>query len=281
MLFALVGLATLGVFGLPIALASPEDGSGACTVMQFGGGLLCGGSYVVQTPATPPPTSAPASPIAHDTGLAGNPPPAIPVYPNVAIGPNGPCEATGPNQGTILNIQSVWVAGVVLPSCVPAAPAGAAAPAARATPALDPAVLSIAFWRTIPLPKPNPQLPPGYAVTGLPAYLVTNGTLDPAPYDASTPLGPLTIVANATYSVDWGDGSSPIWTGPYAQEGRAYPDGNITHTYDNVGAVTITVIENWTASWRLGPDHGVLPGLQTRATIPDLPVRQLQAVITN
>ncbi len=235
----------------------------------------------MQTPGAPAqPTPTPTNPAAHETGVASSPPATVPEYPYPAIGPDGVCSATGPNQGTPLNIQAFWAAGVVLPSCAPAT-APAAAPARNATPVIDPAAISIAFWRTIPLPKPNPRLPPGYAVTGLPAYLVTNGTLHPAPYQADTPLGPLTITANGTYSVDWGDGSSPAWTGPFRQEGRPYPDGTIAHTFDNVGTVTITVIENWSATWSLGPDRGVLPNLQTRATIPNLQIRQLQAVITN
>jgi hypothetical protein len=233
----------------------------------------------VQTPATPAQPPQPTS-LTHETGVAGGPPPTIPVYPYPAVGPHGLCSATGPNQGAPLNIQAFWAAGVVLPSCVPAAAPSAAAGNIGA-PAVDPAAISVAFWRTVPLPKPDPQVPPGYAVTGLPAYLVTNGTLHPAPYQTNTPLGPLTIVATGTYSVDWGDNSSPTWTGPYRQEGQAYPNGTISHTFDNVGTVTITVVENWTATWTLGPDHGVLPNLETRAAIPNLQIRQLQAVITN
>jgi hypothetical protein len=265
-----------------MGLLSPVPASaqaGSCISTGFGGALLCGGSDIVRTPGSPPspPTSAPA----HETGATGGPPATVPVYPYPAVGPNGLCSATGPNQGTPLNIQAFWAAGVVLPGCAPAAAPAAAAPARNVTPAIDPAAISVAFWRTIPLPKPNPQLPPGYAVTGLPAYLVTNGTLQPAPYHAGTPLGPLTIIASGAYSVDWGDDSSPAWTGPFRQEGRPYPNGTIAHTFDNVGTVTITVIENWTATWTLGTDRGVLPNLQTTATIPNLQIRQLQAVITN
>jgi hypothetical protein len=233
----------------------------------------------VQSPATPPQPPQ-RTPPAHDTRASGGPPPSVPVYPYPAVGPNGLCSATGPNQGTPLNIQAFYAAGVVLPSCVPAATTPAPA-GNTGLPAIDPAAISVAFWRTVPLPKPDPQVPPGYAVTGLPAYLVTNGTVRPAPYTDNTPLGPLTIVATGTYSVDWGDSSRPAWAGPYGQEGQAYPNGTITHTFDYVGTVTVTVVENWTATWTLGPDHGVLPDLETRAAIPDLQIRQLQAVITN
>jgi hypothetical protein len=141
-------------------------------------------------------------------------------------------------------------------------------------------MLAVQFWQTIPLPVPHPSIPPNYAITGLPAYLVTNGTVAPPLYERQTPLGPLSIAAHGSYLVDWGDGSGPTWTGPYLQEGRPYPDGNIAHTYDNVGTVTVTVQEVWTASWRLGAFSGQLTALRTTATIPDFTIEQIQSVLT-
>jgi hypothetical protein len=130
------------------------------------------------------------------------------------------------------------------------------------------------------LPVPRPSIPPGYAITGKIAYLVTHGTVAPARYQRNTPLGILTITARGSYLVDWGDGTLPTWTGPYHEEGGPYPNGRIFHTYDNTGTVTVTVREAWTASWALGPASGVLAALQTTATVAGFPVRQLQAVIT-
>jgi hypothetical protein len=138
----------------------------------------------------------------------------------------------------------------------------------------------VQFWRTIPLPVPHPSIPPGYAITGKLAYLVTDGTVAPARYEKPTPLGALSISARGSYLVDWGDGTFPTWTGPYGEEGGPYPDGLIFHTYDNTGSVTVTLREVWTATWALGSDHGVLAALQTTATVADFSVRQLQAVIT-
>ncbi len=128
---------------------------------------------------------------------------------------------------------------------------------------------------------PHPSIPPGYAVTGKLAYLVTDGTLTPAHYQRATPLGPLTITARGSYFVDWGDGTLPTWTGPYRQEGGPYPGGQVFHTYDFTGTVNVTVREVWTATWALGPAHGALSALHTTGTVPGFPVRQLQAVITN
>jgi hypothetical protein len=148
-------------------------------------------------------------------------------------------------------------------------------------PPVDPVTLAVQFWRTIPLPAPRPQIPPGYAITGKTAYLVTNGTLHPAPFSENTPLGLLSVTAAATYEVDWGDGTLPTWNGPYVFEGEPWPNGQIVHTYDNVGSYTVTVTENWTATWMLASATGQLGGLHTTGTIPGYHVQQLQAVITN
>jgi hypothetical protein len=146
---------------------------------------------------------------------------------------------------------------------------------------IDPTILALSFWQTIPLPIPRPAIPPGYAITGKPAYLVTHGTVVPNPYSRPTPFGELTITPSGSYIVDWGDGTTPTWTGPYAGEGEPWPNGNIAHTFDNAGTVTITVEELWTATWRFGPFTGRLTTLHTTATINDYPIRQAQAVITN
>jgi hypothetical protein len=163
-----------------------------------------------------------------------------------------------------------------LPQC-PAPPAAPAAAAVAARPAVNPVALAQHFFQTIPLPVPHPRIPPGYAITGLPAYLVTGGDLNPGAYTEGTPAGALAVHAHGTYYVNWGDGAT---TGPYDTEGEPYPNGNISHAYDNVGYYTVTVTVQWTATWALGPAHGLLGGLHTEATIPDFPVRQSQAVIT-
>jgi hypothetical protein len=143
--------------------------------------------------------------------------------------------------------------------------------------AVDPAVVAARFWETIPLPAPKPTVPPGYAITGKPAYLVTNGQLAPSTFHQQTVVGALHISARGAYEVDWGDGSV---TGPYSYEGLPYPNGNIAHTYDNVGYFTVTLTETWTATWSLGAAAGTLQQLRTQGVINAFPVRQLQAVIT-
>jgi len=246
----------------PTQAPSGAGSSTTCVIGSLGGTLLCGGIYVVQEPGT----SAGA-----DGGRAGAVPEPPPNIPFVALGSTGFCVAP-PGSG-LTPIAYLYQPTPGLAAC----PVNNTPP----TPGLNPTNLAVSFWRTIPLPVPRPQVPPGYAVTGLPSYLVTDGSLHPAPYVANTPLGLLTIVATGSYAVDWGDGTSPTWAGPYSQEGEPYPSGNIAHTYDNTGLVTVTLDENWSAVWTIGRFGGVLPDLRTVATVPDFRVSQLQAVITN
>ena len=164
--------------------------------------------------------------------------------------------------------------------CTPPGPAGAQ-PAVVGAPPPNPVTLAVEFWRTIPLPVPKPGIPPGYAITGKTAYLVTHGTTAPAAFEENTPIGPLSIRATGQYVVDWGDGTSPVWAGPYPTEGEPWPDGRITHVYDIAGTYTVTVREEWSAVWELAGATGNLQGLATTAAIPGFRAEQLQAVITN
>ncbi|MDA8047555.1 MAG: hypothetical protein M0Z30_20370 [Actinomycetota bacterium] len=191
------------------------------------------------------------------------------------------------NQGYLGCLATLGAGGAAPnPNCTPPAspaPPGAPAPVPAPAPpaAPDPAALAVRFWQAIPLPVPEPTIPPGYAITGKVAYLVTNGTTAPPAYEENTPIGRLTIQATGQYVVDWDDGTVPTWTGPYRAEGRPWPNGQITHTYDNAGTYTVTLREQWSAVWHLAGASGVLGGLATDATIPGLRAEQLQAVITN
>ena len=100
-------------------------------------------------------------------------------------------------------------------------------------------------------------------------------------YSENTPIGALTIQATGQYVVDWGDGTQPVWCGPFPTEGQPWPNGRINHTYDVAGTYTVAVREQWTAVWHLAGAGGNLAGLVTGAALPGFRAEQLQAVLTN
>jgi hypothetical protein len=151
-------------------------------------------------------------------------------------------------------------------------PAGQTEESATAS---TPVAVSVEYWEHIPLPRPQPHIAPGRAITGLLAYLETSNEVRHI-YTNSTLFGPLEIVATGRYYVDWGDGQR---TGPYDAEGGPWPDGTITHQYIDVGNYDVVVTERWTAAWKLGGESGNLRQLQTVGRIDDFPVQQIQAVV--
>ncbi len=144
-------------------------------------------------------------------------------------------------------------------------------------PSTTPAQVAEAFLRTVPLPVPRPEIAPdGQAITGLAAYLETNGSLTHTVGPEPTALGPIEVRATGAYWVDWGDGSPEA--GPFAFEGEAYPRGRIWHHYRFTGNYTVTLRQRWSANWSLGGDAGTVGGLLTETTIP-VEVFEVQAVI--
>ena len=126
----------------------------------------------------------------------------------------------------------------------------------------------------VSLPSPKPSVDPGYAVTGLRAYLETGNSVTHTFEPIGTVLGPLSISASSTYTVDWGDGTT---TGPHSSSGGKYPDGDITYVYRDVGTVDITVTQNWTATWSLAGQSGTISGLVSSGDLEDFDVREVQA----
>ena len=124
------------------------------------------------------------------------------------------------------------------------------------------------------LPRPEPNVDPGYAVTGLRAYLETGNGTEHTFAPIPTVLGPLSISATSTYRVSWGDGTT---TGPHASNGGKYPNGDITHLYQRTGVVDITVTQNWTATWQLAGQSGTISGLTSSGTLENFVIREVQA----
>ena len=138
-----------------------------------------------------------------------------------------------------------------------------------------PESVAVRFWVDIPLPRPEPQIQPGRAITGKFAYLETRATTSHTFTQNDTPFGPLQIVATGRYYVDWGDGTT---TGPHPDEGTPWPNGRITHEYLRVGKYDVVVTERWTATWHFGAESGTLTELRTTGRIDDFPVEQIQVI---
>jgi hypothetical protein len=264
--FALVELSGRAMAGSPPGCARGLLGTG---VRCKGGTTSGGGGGGPGHPTTPPPGSGP--------GTTVDPKDVIDVA--EASSHNGAkcyilvaVDTTGLAVGEVATLMEASNAVVaIMPACpnqpvdgVPIQP--------------TPAQLATTFWDTIRLPVPKPRTQPDFAITGKLTYLSAGDTNTPPTWTRATPFGPLTIKAHGTYTVEWGDHTPP--TGPYTNPGGPYPSGTITHTYDNTGTVTITVRENWTATWSVGGYHGTLVALHTVGTDPGFMVRQIQAVIT-
>lgn len=257
----------IGALGLFITTAVPAFGQAAgCRPARDEGKMNCSGSRVIVIPGSSRRSAAKA--------------PAVVWVPMRASAP-------GPDGRRCATRQLLPVAGWIQPDrSLRTEPYLAAyldglgpcpvVPRARSAP--SPAgVLAESFWTEVPLPVPVPHIAPGRAITGLPAYLETKGTTGHR-FSRSTPLGPMAIEATGTYRVDWGDGTN---TGPHSQEGQPWPDGQITHSYRDVGSYDVVVTEHWTATWSVGDESGQLDQLVTTAGIADFPVGQIQAVLVN
>jgi hypothetical protein len=147
---------------------------------------------------------------------------------------------------------------------------------------IPPAILRDAVIRTIrdDMPRPILEVPPGYALTGMPAYLVTNHDLEYGPVTHTVDLGmavfDVTVTATGTTEVDWGDGTVVTYHSP----GAPWPDGEVVHTYRDAGTVTISVLDTWEVTYRvpaLGIVDTVTAPLPARA-LDAFEIQQVQAV---
>jgi hypothetical protein len=150
------------------------------------------------------------------------------------------------------------------------------------TEAVPAVVLREAVTQTIrdDLPRPELEVPPGYALTGMPAYLVTNHQLEYGPVTHSVDLGiavlDVTVSGTGSTHVDWGDGTVATYHAP----GTPWPDGQVVHTYRDAQTVDITVTDTWQVTYRvpaLGIEDSIEAPLPAR-TLDGLEVQQIQAV---
>ncbi|MCC5949375.1 MAG: hypothetical protein JJT89_13080 [Nitriliruptoraceae bacterium] len=110
------------------------------------------------------------------------------------------------------------------------------------------------------VPAPELSIPPGFGITGLPAYLVTGDEHALRVEDGSTTVTldtyhlQVSFSAQGSTSVDWGDGAGPQH---YHTPGLAWPNGTIEHTYTRVGNYDVSVTDHWDATFTVSsPELG-------------------------
>jgi hypothetical protein len=255
----------------------PLVGKKVCGGADSGAALDCGGEDADGEPGSAVRTGSSGSSRSSSSGIT------YVAYDRLATGPDGQgCVTTGyavegttPTDGVRTDLVTQNVLDIHgLPLEYPPCPEQPRAPG-QPDPIETPSMVARRYWERVPLPKPQPAIAPGRAITGKHAYLETRGEIGHT-YTNDTVFGQLVIVATGSYVIDWGDGER---SGPHSFEGRPWPDGQITHEYLNVGSYDVVVTERWTATWRLGGESGVLRTLQTTGRIDDFPVQQIQAVI--
>ena len=135
----------------------------------------------------------------------------------------------------------------------------------------------MSWSQTATLPRPSLRVQPGYAVTGLTAYLEI-GTPSPWTVSIADPVRHDTITISCghnLFDVTWGDGTPTMTT---SSTGGPYPDGDVTHVYEEASpSYTLSVTEHWTCHWSapLGA-AGTLTGLRSVGEL-QLEVREIQA----
>lgn len=160
------------------------------------------------------------------------------------------------------------------PSCNPA---NSISSNSQKTP--SPAQIVTTYWNTTiknQLPTPRFTIPPGYALTGLPSFLVSTCELAET-FTDRTPIGAATVNATGELWVKWNSGEN--WTGPYHSCGLPWPNGTISHVYEKQGSSTVSLKETWSASWRLGGGSGTLDGLITSPSPVSLSVHSITSEI--
>lgn len=125
------------------------------------------------------------------------------------------------------------------------------------------------------LPRPQLTVQPGYAVTGLTAYLQI-GTPNHVAFTFAGFHNAVFVACGWDhFDVDWGDGTAQP---DVRSTGGPWPDGDVTHVYQQAApSVDLHVTEYWTCAWHdeLG-GAGVLD-LQTANDLY-LPVQEIQTV---
>jgi hypothetical protein len=150
-------------------------------------------------------------------------------------------------------------------------------------PVADPSAAARAFARSIPIPEPTPEIAPGIAVTGLPAYLVIANQDGFTVSETLAGFGPMQVTLEPmAFDVDWGDGATQRIddgrTGVSWEQSQSDPSQAIDHIYIARDLDTVVTVDaEWTAAWSVGGFSGVVSGLSTDTSFA-LPVQEYRAV---
>lgn len=137
-----------------------------------------------------------------------------------------------------------------------------------------------AFVRSAGLPQPSITVDPGYALTGMPTYLVIGGQEAFAVSEALDGWGRLTVAFETVgFEVDWGDGTTTtVDDGRTGTPFNGDPSQHISHIYTDRDPNTEVVVEaRWRATWTVGGFTGEVDGLVIEETLA-VPVREFVAV---
>ena len=139
-------------------------------------------------------------------------------------------------------------------------------------------------YRALPFSKPTVSIQPVGLKTlvNLPTFYEATWPDDSGlqPGEVSEPVQLLSWtvefkVAAQDYRYDFGDGTTSDWT---SSTGGVYPDGDITHTYEETGDVDVKVDARLTGQYRV--NGGEWQDIATVADLQDEPVATLQVVGT-
>ena len=183
------------------------------------------------------------------------------------------CDYVAP--GETCNETIGPVAGPAIPLCTVVEPTNPAAQAARQQGAAR--AYALDYFKSLPLPIPQPKLSAQEGITGARHQLDLQISPTATFKDPETTFGALTMDCYGSFTVNWGDGTKNT----YSVTGAPYPKSTIVHSWAKRGHYIITVTANWSADWSFGTYSGTLSGLSTTATIADFPVGDLQAVVRN
>ncbi len=133
------------------------------------------------------------------------------------------------------------------------------------------------------LPRPEPWVAPGFALTGLDVYLDTGPAHDLRYLQTEiVEVGPFTytveVTARGTMAVDWGDGSE---VATFEAPGQGYPSGAVRHVYRDAGTVDVAVTDRWVIDFRVVDPVSMVDtvtAVLAPTTIEDLPVRGYRSV---